>query len=108
MCYAGEGDEIPDIKVQIEQRDRETGKKGTGRKPYEPYISIWVEIVVNFVLLRAIIEGMNAQKPVNTSDEFQDDWRDSDNNQCDPAIEDWYITAVVFYNYKSRGLREKR
>jgi hypothetical protein len=63
---------------------------------------------VSLVQLRTIIEGMNAQTPVvNTSDEFQEDWRNRDNNECDPAREDWHITLKVFNNYKSRGLNKK-
>ena len=72
LFYAGEGDEVHDIKVQIEQGDRDTAKKITDRKAHEPYILISVDIV-SFVQFRTIIEGMNAQTPVNTGDQFQDD-----------------------------------
>ena len=60
--YAREGDELRDIKIQIEQCDWDTEKKVTGRKTYEPYISIWVEIQVVDVIffVRTIIECTNA------------------------------------------------
>jgi hypothetical protein len=40
---------------------------------------------VDFVLFRTITEGMNAQTPVNSRDEFQEDWRDNDKNECGPG-----------------------
>ena len=87
MCYAGEGDECHGTTVQKVHRDRGTDKKVGCRKAHESYISIWVESVVSFVLLGTIIEGMNAQTPVNTSDDFQDDWRDRDNDEREPGRE---------------------
>ena len=87
MCYAGEGDECHGIKVQFEHCDRGTGKKVHSRKAHESYISIWAENVVNFVLLRMIIECTNAQTPVNTRAELQEDCRDRDNNEKDPVRE---------------------
>jgi hypothetical protein len=81
LFYAGEGDEFHGIKVQIEQCDRDTAKKVDGRKAHESYILISVDNAVGFVQLRTIIEGTNAQTPVNTSDAFQDEWRDRDNNE---------------------------
>jgi hypothetical protein len=71
--------------VQIEHRDRDTNKKVHDRKAHESYISIWVENVVSFVQLRTIIVGTNAQTSVNTRDEFQEDWRDRNNNESDPG-----------------------
>jgi hypothetical protein len=50
---------------------------------------------------------MYAQTAINTSDEFQKDWRDEDKEDCDPAIKDSWRTSEVFDNIKPKALSEE-
>ena len=55
----------------------------------------------------AFIEGMYAQTAVNASDESHEDWRDIDNNDCDPGRDDCWCTPVVFKIFKPKALGEE-